>query len=651
MIRLNILLKNCLFCITEKQIQSLESHQVIVFLNEGMFLPSTAKYISPAHIKEIDFTKVDCKKAGGKIVISAIFQGNDKKIQFVEILKSLPHILPFIESIMFVDLRDDQLQSIDFKNEDIINSQVIFGLTNQQGIARLTSQQVIDGLNRKLFNFYSATEISPAQIKEIDFTKVDCKKAGGKDVISAIFKGNDKKIQLVETVKSLPHILPFINPFMFVDLRDEQLQSIDFKDKDIINYQVISALANQQNVDRLTSQQVIDGLNRNLFNFHSATVISPAQIKEIDFTKVDCKKAGGKDVISAIFKGNDKKIQLVKTVKSLPHILPFIDPFMFVDLRDDQLQSIDFKDKDIINHQVISALANQQNVARLTSQQIMDGLNRTLFNFHSATTISSAQIENIDFTKVDCKKAGGKDVISAIFKGNDKKIQLVETVKSLPHILPFIESYMFVDLRDDQLQSIDFSDEDIINYQVISALANQQGIARLTSQQIMDGLNRTLFNFHSATGISPAQIEKIDFTQVDCKKAGGKDVISAIFKGNNKKIQLVETLKSLPHILPFIESHMFVDLKDDQLQSIDFKNEDIINLQVIYSLANKEDIGRLTSQQVVDGLNRKLFDHNTIQYVEDKVIIQLDLEFLENIKPRTPIVEKVIARKNKLVTI
>jgi len=344
-------------------------------------------------------------------------------------------------------------------------------------------------------------------------------------------------------------------------------------------------------------------------------------------------------------------------------------------LLDSQIQVIDFKAV-LIDKSQFNGLAGwefDQNKGRairaLTPQQVIDCLNRGLFDETTAKYISPEQVEKTDFTQVsDLSKAGESAVFNSMVRWDS--IKKLSTL-SLAHLLPHIDAWRLSYLDDTQIQAIDFKNVPINNPQ-FNGLAQVDGtessweydekkgraIRALTPQQVIDCLNRGLFDKTTAKYISPEQVEKIDFTQVsDLSKAGGSAVFNSIARSDN--IKKLSTL-SLAHLLPHIDGWRLSYLDDIQIQAIDFKNVPINKPQfnglaqldgTENSWEHDEKKGRairaLMPKQVIDCLNRGLFDSNTLRYLSNDQIQKLDYSTLMELKPRIPLIDSILKKKSK----
>jgi hypothetical protein len=341
-----------------------------------------------------------------------------------------------------------------------------------------------------------------------------------------------------------------------------------------------------------------------------------------------------------------------------------------------QIKSLDFKDERVIDKTCFDHLSMKDDLYRsdktqgrgirsLKPEQVIDCLNRGLFDKDSARFITPDQIKGIDFTKVDCKQAGGEEVITVMLQ-TAENLQAISNQASLHHVLPFVSPWRLANLSGPQIKTIDFSDENIIDKPRFDGLSMKddtyrydqtqgRGIRSLKPEQVIDCLNGGLFDEDSARFITPDQVREINFTKVDCKQAGGAEVITAMLK-TAENLQAISQQASLHHVLPFVSPWRLANLSDPQIKTIDFSDENIINKPRFDGLSMKEDTYRydntqgqgirsLKPEQVIDCLSRGLFDDETIIYVTDEMIREIELNALLELKPKTPIIYKFIERK------
>ena len=148
-----------------------------------------------------------------------------------------------------------------------------------QIIKWMTADQIIHALNNSLFTEETARFVTPQRIAEIDFTKVVCSKAGGIDVMTALFR-NDENVPKIKDKESLNHLIQFIYPKRLVHLTDSQTKWLDFSNK-AIKKETLTAMANLdgypasvigQIIKSMTADQIVDALNNGLFEMDTAEI-------------------------------------------------------------------------------------------------------------------------------------------------------------------------------------------------------------------------------------------------------------------------------------------------------------------------------------------------------------------------------------------
>jgi hypothetical protein len=662
----------------------LQPDEVFDSLNSGFFDFNTAVHVTKEQIKGIDFTKIDCEKAGGIKVFSYMF-GQDNKIQ--ELNKTnLQHLIPFV-GYYLGHLKPEQIQGIDFTDNHITQDHFIricgmhLDKVTGRGVPHLTKDQLVTCLNRKFFIEHDllstskvASYITIDQIKAIDdFTQIDCKKVGGYNVLAPMLSPETKLHQLDK--KNLQHLITFISGYYLGKLKPEQIRDIDFSDVRIEKDHFLRICGMHldkeigRGVPHLTKDQIVTCLNRKFFVENDslsrskvASYITSDQIKEIDFTKIDCKKVGEYNVIAPMFSNENNIHELDK--KNLQHLIPFISNYSLGNLKDKQIKDIDFSDEKITQEHLkrICAMHLEINkgkgrgVSSLTPEQIEVCLKRSLFKEQNTSTysdisshVTNGQLIKIEFTEIDCEKAGGYGVFAPMFSNEPNNIHQLDK-KNLQHLLPFISYYALGNLKPEQIKDIDFSDEKITQAHLkgICALhleinkGKGRGVSSLTPEQIEVCLKRSLFkeqNTLTYSDISPhvtnGQLIKIEFTKIDCEKAGGYSVFAPMFSNEPNNIHQLDK-KNLQHLLPFISYYALGNLKDEQIKDIDFSDKHITQ-EKFYGICamhleiNKgkgRGVGSLSPDQVKLCVERGFFDLNSMDFLEEKQLSKFNFGIL-----------------------
>lgn len=642
------------------QIPWLSKEQVIDALNRGLFTSDTVIYVSKQQIGMIDFRQVNCNQDK---VITALFSA-EEKVRAIRGKESLHCVIPHITHKYYLrHLLETQIELLDFSDQAITQADLTGMAFHPQNdlrgitICSMTKDQVSTSLNRGLFTDETVRYITPDQIKQIDFAQIDCLKAGGEKVITSLFSDGDK-LKAIKGEAALHHLLPFMSHKTYLrHLTDEQVQSLNFK-KSGITKADLTGMAYHHSSDsrgrlitQMTAQQLIDALNRQIFTDETAGYVTPEQISKIDFTQVDCSDEEGRKVLSALFSPASKKLPAVQGGANLHSLIPKLKKWALCYLSKEQVQCLDFSQA-AITQEVLNGMVQDQNkeqpISWMKSDQVVAALNRGIFSPETAKLLLPAQLQLIDFTLVNWQNAGGDQVINALFSIGDKVKAM--SVASLQHLLPFLtKKYMLCYLNEAQVRGLDFSkltkdDLDGMTNQQFSIYKGQQ-ITWMKEEQMIDALNHGLFTKETASCVTANQVAHVDFTKVDCAKAGGTDVFSSLL--NSKKVQQIQKPASLNHLLFYLSHSILGQITDDQIKWIDFsliKEEDTSFVKGVLQKNLYECLGRIkffTDDQLKVCLKRKLCPEQALSNITDAQLKALSDADLQNYP-------KLLDRKKKL---
>lgn len=401
----------------------------------------------------------------------------------------------------------------------------------------------------------------------------------------------------------------------------------------------------------LLPQDILDQYIDEFSSVKMLSLLTPQQLEQIPIAKLSDEQ------FKYIYSDNNR----VKNLKS-PNLEECIEifsrimPDKLIEFSPQQIASLDFSDKGPIAKPILTEMAksvNGQIISWMTKEQILVSLNRKLFSPDTAKYVIPAQIAEIDFTKVDCKKAGGLKVITALFQ-KDENVSKIKDKESLQHLLPFIHWKRLVHLNETQLKWIDFSDKEIIKDD-LTAIANLKSIDTsimgkiitwMTKEQIITCLNKRLFTPRTAIHVTPGQIGEIDFTKDLCRNAGGESVMTALFK-KDENISKIKDKDSLHHLIPHIDPERLAHLTETQIKWLDFSDKGPINQAVFNGIIGKdqwnyisivtEKMKSLELSQIRVGLKRKIFNKYVLHYIKDEILKQLTDKEL---KPFPELIEK-----------
>jgi len=629
---------------TDLSINDLTPSQVLDCLKRQLFTKAVANDIDCDHIEGIHFDQLvisqeEDKKQALKTFMTQIFSSG--KISAVKY--GLANVIPLVGPSAISELTEEQLKTLNMdafkglKNlflgfQDPSNSLGIYTITF------LSPSQIVQAFNLGLFTESIARHLTTNQIKEIDFSQIiipdnATEKADLKKAINGIFKDSNAKEnfdpeKLSSIEKGLNHIILLIEPEVVACLDDKQVGELD-----------VSALSqghvlSLSKVGKLSLAQTIKALEVGLFTATSAPYITDEYIENIDFEQ--SKVLEQKDVIRGLFTNDPKKISSVK--KGLTNILQIVEPEVLAYLNEDQIARLNMGS---LNHQDFSVLPEAL-IGKLSPEQLVEALNFGLFTTDAASSITSEQIEKIDFDlealKQDDKKAAALGtVIHAIFEEQPKKISSVK--RGLEKILPWIDPATVDLLEEDQVKKLNIS----ILGANFSKLKGKQGksIKGLSPEQVVEALNLGLFTTTAASSITSEQIEKIDFDleaikQDDRKEALGK-VINAIFEKEPNKVSSVKN--GLDKIIPFVPVNALAYLSEKQTKNLDVS---LLDERQFAQLVNEVNYSRpikfLDAKQILVAFNRGLFterfsiftpQNSKVYWLTDEQIGQIEWQKIE----------------------
>lgn len=388
-------------------------------------------------------------------------------------------------------------------------------------------------LNPMLHSMYRETLklLTPKQLDDLDYFSLN------DDQFQFIYAYSDPDAKKLNALRS-PKFQAIVSRFcdvkldFLIRLEPGKIQSLDFSDT-TIGLKVFNGIALKdyrwdmkfqgQGIRNMLPNQILDALNRGLFDETTAKHITKEQIERIDLTKINCKAAGMK-ALTQIVENHVESIE----PKAFGYLFPFIDctlpviPYLntqlFARLTGRQVQSLDFSHPSM-NQPKFAAVAVKshydyktigQGIRKMHPNQIFTALQRAWFDDITAKYVTQEQIENIDFTHVNCATAGGSSVISAMVAAH---IESIPAGKQLIHLLRYIRNDLLERLTRNQVQSIDFKDPaiDKEKFNAIAVVSHPwdiekvgQGIRNMHHKQIFDAISRGFIDGTSSL-ISPEQ--------------------------------------------------------------------------------------------------------------------------------------------------
>ncbi|KIC75416.1 hypothetical protein DB42_AC00220 [Neochlamydia sp. EPS4] len=420
----------------EKRIKALSASALVVGLNNGLFDGKISRLISFEQVRNIDFTQVNLyKQEHNQMILNTIIDTITKKDKSLQSLQqaSLLYLLPFINPIYLRHLTPEQIQAIDFKNEKITQAMVsgIIGWKGWQqtnspsNLQFFTPQQIINCLQRNLFNSEALQSISGKQVEQLDFTQLDLYKLEQDPLIFDCLNTIINRLTIQDSsLKSLQepsflYLLPLLKPVYLNYLTQQQIQRLDFK-KENITQAMVDGIVGESRTNKKNNpleffepQQIIDCLQRDLLSPQAARLLSAKKIKQIDFTKIELltlspASKAAINVFMHTLTTKDKSLQNLGK-SSFLYLLPIIPLSLLNYLSREQIQAIDFK-KESITPDMLKGILGVDHISRpiktlefFMPAQIIDCLKRDLFDMRSAFSLTPQQIAQIDLKKIEPK--------------------------------------------------------------------------------------------------------------------------------------------------------------------------------------------------------------------------------------------------------
>ncbi|WP_166158189.1 hypothetical protein [Neochlamydia sp. AcF84] len=420
----------------ERRIKTLSANAILVGLNKGLFDGKISRLISSAQVRNIDFTQVNLdEQEHNQMILNTIIDTIIKKDKNLQSLQqaSLLYLLPFLNPVYLYYLTPEQIQAIDFKNEKI-TQEMVSGIIGWKGWQQInlpshlhffTTQQIINCLQRNLFNSAALSSILGKQVELLDFTQLDLYQPKQdplifeclNTIVGSLTRQDSSLKSLQES--SFLYLLPFLNPIYLNYLTQQQVQRIDFKEKNITQAMVDGILGEllpnkrKNTLEFFEPQQIIDCLRRDLLSPKAARLLSAEKIKQIDFTKIELLtlSPASKAAINVFMHTlivKDKSLQnLAKS--SLLYLLPIIPLSLLNYLSREQIQAIDFK-KESITPEMLKGILGADYTSRpiktlefFMPAQIINCLKRDLLDMRSAFSLTPQKIAQINLKEIEPK--------------------------------------------------------------------------------------------------------------------------------------------------------------------------------------------------------------------------------------------------------